>query len=178
MARVFSAVDIESQDLLRELETVRNNIDLGFNPVPVEKMHVTLQFFEDLDEEEVGEVRGALRDVSIEPFTASVEGTGAFPSEDYIRVVWAGIEDGRFRELYSQAADHGVEEDSDHDFTPHITLMRVRDLSRTRKRKLQKQLDEYGDHLYGELKVNSVKLLESRFVDGTTEYRTIEEVEL
>ncbi len=173
MARVFTAVDVKGEKLLDELVRVRDTLDLGFNPVSRENMHITLQFFKDAGEEEIEEIKGALRKVDAGAFEAEIEGVGAFPSHDYIRVVWAGAGNGRFHELYSQASDHGVSADSNNDFSPHVTLMRVKTLSGNKKRKLKKALDEFSDHPFGMIEVGEVKLYESRLGASGPEYSVL-----
>ncbi|MFB6147279.1 MAG: RNA 2',3'-cyclic phosphodiesterase, partial [Candidatus Nanohaloarchaea archaeon] len=103
MARVFSAIDVEDENLLQELAEVRDRLDLGFSTVPGEKMHITLQFFEDIDEDEIEEVKRAMDRIEIDPFEVELKGIGCFPSRDYIRVVWAGLEnDRKVQEVYRQ----------------------------------------------------------------------------
>ncbi|MFB6292242.1 MAG: RNA 2',3'-cyclic phosphodiesterase [Candidatus Nanohaloarchaea archaeon] len=178
MARVFSAVDIEDESLLKELEQVRDALDLGFNPVNRSKMHVTLEFFEDIGQEEIDRLKKAMGSIELEPFKADIKGVGVFPDRDYIRVVWAGMESRDIYELYDQVSRHGVEPSNDHDFTPHVTLMRVKNLSPQKKRKVQKSLREFQDHFFGTLEVDSVKLFESRLTGKGSEYQMLHEEKL
>ncbi len=178
MARVFSAVDVEQTELLEELERVRDRLDLGFNPVETGRMHITLQFFKDVDRKEIESLEEAMEDLSSESFEAEVKGVGAFPSREYIRVVWAGVENEKLKRLYSQVSDHEVEEDSDNEFSPHITMMRVRDISPGKKGKLQKTMEEFEDHVFGRLKVDRVKLFESSLGPKGPEYSVLHEKEL
>lgn len=177
MARVFSAVDIEDEKLLDQLEEMREILDLGFKPVSKEKMHVTLEFFKDIDREEIKKVKQAMDRIDVESFTVDVKGLGAFPSEDYIRVVWAGVEDGRLHDLYRQVSKHKVEADNNHEFRPHITLTRVENPSRDQKKKLKRTIREFSQHEFGKLEVNSVKLFESH-LDGKSTYRQLHKKEL
>lgn len=177
MARVFSAVDIEDEKLLDRLEEIRETLNLGFNPVEREKMHITLEFFEDINEDEIELVKQAIDNIELDSFTANVKDVGVFPSEDYIRVVWAGVESDKFQELYTQVSDHEVESDNDHEFTPHITLMRVRSPSREQKKKLKRTIREFDNHEFGKLEVNEVKLFES-YLNGETKYKEIHKKEL
>lgn len=178
MARVFSAVDVEDKELLEELKDVRDRMDLSFKPVETEKMHITLQFFQDIDEEEVEDVKEAMNNISKEPFTAEVNGVDVFPSRDYIRVVWAGVEKNNLSQIYSQVSDHDVDTENNHDFTPHITLMRVENLTEEEKRKLQKMLDEFEDHYFGELNVDKIRLYRSDLGPKGANYRKLHEKKL
>lgn len=179
MARVFSAVDIQDDKVLDELERVRDQLDLGFNPVKQEKMHVTLQFFEDIDREEIRKLKQAMEDIETERFNAKTKGIGAFPSRDHIRVLWAGFEDEKnFHRLYSEASDHDVESSNDHAFKPHITLARVKNVSPQRKRKLRKMLEEFQEHRFGELTVNEFTLFESSLGPNGSNYKELKTVKL
>lgn len=178
MARVFSAVDIENSEVLDELEHVRDSIDLGFNTVPAGKMHVTLQFFEEVDSRQIEEIKEAMDEVSVRPFNAEIAGLGAFPSRDYIRVVWAGAEAKELHQLYREVSSHSIDSNNDHDFTPHITLARVKNISPQKKKKLQKSLEEYSNHDFGTVKVDKVRLFESKLTGQGSKYELIHEAEL
>lgn len=173
MARVFSAVDITSEELLDQLESTRDLLDLGFKPVPGEKMHITLEFFEDINREEVDALKHAMNQISLDDFKLEVRGVGAFPSKDYIRVVWAGAENRKMHQLYSEVSDHSVESSNNHDFAPHITLMRVENVSKGDKRKLRKALDEHQEHRFGEATVDAVKLFESKLTGNGSNYNEL-----
>jgi 2'-5' RNA ligase len=168
MARVFSAVDIEDKKLLNRLEDIRETLNLGFNPVEKEKMHITLEFFEDIDEEEIQKVKKAIDKVDLRCFNANVKDIGVFPSEDYIRVVWAGLESAKFKELYNQVSNHSVKSSNKYDFKPHITLLRVKSPSKEQKKKLKRTIREFNNQEFGKLSINNIKLFESHLNSKNT----------
>lgn len=178
MPQYFSAIDIEDPEILEELERIRDRIDLGFNTVSGDKMHITLQFFKGLDREQLEEVESTMEAVSAPPFTLDIKNLGAFPSNDYIRVIWAGAESDNIQQLYRQVSDHSIESDNNHDFQPHVTLARVKSLSPSKKKKLQKSLKEFEDHYFGTMEVSSVKLFESRLTGKGSRYKLIKEKQL
>ncbi len=178
MARAFTAVDVTGKKLLDELLRVQDTLDLGFNAVPGENMHITLQFFKDIEGDDIELVKQAVEDIDMEAFEADIKGVGAFPSRDYIRVVWAGAENGGFQKLYTRASDHHVPGDSNNEFSPHVTLMRVKNLSGKKKRKLQKALDEFRDHRFGVMTVDKVKLYKSELGPSGPEYSVLYSKEL
>lgn len=178
MARIFSAIDIEDEEVLQKLRQVRDTLDLGFKPVKEEKMHITLQFFKDLNEEEVEEVREGLENIDTEAFTAKISELGAFPSEDYIRVIWAGAEHPKIYGIQEKASKHGVESDDNHEFMPHVTLLRVENMSGKEKKKVQKTIDEYRNTEIGEIEVDKVKLFKSELTPEGTEYTKLAEKKL
>lgn len=171
MLRAFSAVEIADEEVLDELEQVQEAMDLGFSTVDRGRMHVTFQFFEELAEDEIEEVKRSMDSVDFGSFQVKLKGVGAFPSREYIRVVWAGFEKERkLRRLKEQLSEHGVEEDNGNRFKPHVTLIRVRDVSGEKKRKLQRMLNDYSEHLFGEVEVERVKLMESKRTPHGTRY--------
>jgi 2'-5' RNA ligase len=176
--RAFTAVDIQDREVLLELEKIRDELDHGFNKVPTEKMHITLQFFRDVGEEEAEQIIDAMKDTDTEPFSLKLRGVGVFPSKDHIRVVWAGAESDEIHGLKQQVSEHEVEPDNNHDFHPHITLARVDSISRTEKQDFRKKLEELEDREIGKLEVDSVKLFESVQTGNGTEYRELEEIKL
>ncbi|WP_414837724.1 RNA 2',3'-cyclic phosphodiesterase [Candidatus Nanosalina sp. VS9-1] len=178
MARVFSAVDIEDEDVLDQLEKTQERLNLGFNTVPREKMHITLEFFEDVNEKQIDKIKRSIRNIQIDSFQASINGVGAFPSEDYMRVVWAGLKAPEIFRLKKQVSTHGVTSQDQNSFTPHITLLRVQDINPKRKRKLQKHIDEYREHSIADFEVNKVKLFESVLTENGSKYRILEEKKL
>ena len=178
MARVFSAIDIEDDKVLRKLKNIRDTLDLDFSPVKPEKMHVTLEFFEDIDQDEIKKIKKAVSNIDLDSFEIKLQGLGAFPSEDFIRVVWAGVESSKIFELQKQAGLHNISTDNKHEFKPHITLIRVDNISQGKKKKLKSMIEEHKDEDFGTVKVDKVKLFESRITGKGSNYRKISEHKL
>ncbi len=176
--RAFTAVDIEDREILLKLQELQDELDFGFNLVEPEKMHITLEFFQDIDEEAAEEIIQAMKQVEIDPFTLEVEGAGVFPSKDYIRVVWTGVESEEVFSLKKQVSQHSIESDNDHDFHPHVTLARVKRISRMHKKDFREKLEELEGEEIGTLEVDSIKLFESVRTGNGTEYRLLEEEKL
>jgi len=63
----------------------------GIRRTVPENVHITLKFLGDVDETRVPELTDALEtavdEAGVDPFTAEFGGLGAFPSEEYIRVI-------------------------------------------------------------------------------------------
>lgn len=176
--RVFTAVDIEDDKVLDELEELQQELDYGFNKVKPGKMHLTLQFFKNVDQEELEEIKSGLYNIEVEPFKMKIKGAGVFPSKDYVRVVWAGVESEEVFELKNQVSDHSVEEDNGHDFHPHITLARVKNIGRRDKKDFRRKLEKLEGKEIAEAAVDSVKLFESRHTGSDTVYNVLEERKL
>lgn len=178
MVRAFTAIDIEDEEVLEELERIQKQIDLGFSLTDTSQMHITLRFFEDASEEDLDKIAGALRNVEKQPFKLEIRGLGAFPSEDYIRVVWAGAENESIHRLYRETGTHNVSPDTENSFKPHVTLARVEDISKEKKKKLQRTLKEFEDHSFGEIEVNGLKLYRSDLKPSGASYTELASVDL
>lgn len=178
MARVFSAVNITDPEILDRLEKLRNTLDFGFKPVKPSKMHLTLQFFSNINEAEIQKVKNAMDSIELNSFNVKIKGVGAFPSKDYIRVLWVGAEAEELYRLKEQVSNHSIPENNDHDFHPHITLLRVEDISREEKNKLRRVLKDFEGEELGEIEVNSVNLFETVLGPKGSEYKKIYESEL
>lgn len=179
-----------SVDLPRELEGRIKNIqdrlresEADVNYVDPEKVHITLKFLGDgVSQNQVPVIENRLKDVlgGFGSFDASIEGVGVFPSLDYIRVIWLGVERGenRFEQLFNlierEMTEIGFEEE--HDFTPHATLGRVK--SGRNKDKLIGVLKNIEERYVGEISVDEIRLKKSELKPEGPEYTTLSEVEL
>lgn len=176
--RVFTAIKVEDEAVTEELCRIRDRLNIGFKPVKKSKMHITLEFFKNLEEEKLKGLENHLKTINKQKFELRIKNIGCFPSKDYIRVVWAGAENPEIFELYEKISDHSINPDNTHPFQPHITLFRVSDISKTQKKKLQKQIEEYKEHKFGKITVNNFKLYESITHKNGTTYKELETYKL
>lgn len=113
-------------------------------------------------------------------FTTTFEGVGAFPSAEYIRVIWLGVGRGAselialHRRIEAETTALGYDA-TDHDFTPHVTLARMDDA--TSKGSVQSFL-ETTDPEIGPLRVEDLRLTESTLTTEGPEYRTVARIEI
>jgi len=122
----------------------------------------------------------AVAAAAVGPFKLTLDGVGAFPSPEYIRVVWLGVGRGaseltalhRRIEAGTTALGYGEER---HEFTPHVTLARMENAAA--KADVQRFLRETDPEI-GPLRVEELRLTESVLTDDGPEYRTVERFEL
>lgn len=99
--------------------------------VEKENLHITLKFFGEVANHK--ELIAALNKASddFKPFDISLEGVGAFPSPERVRVIWVGIKSGYnkiqriFERIEEETEKIGFEKEK-REFTPHITIGRVK----------------------------------------------------
>lgn len=124
--RLFIAIDFnELKDYFAHLQNLLpKNAKLSYTKA----FHLTLKFLGEVQPNNADGIINILKNVKFRNFHVFLDGVGIFPSENYIRVVWVGLEpedkilelqrniDGSLRALFKK----------ERDFKAHITLARVK----------------------------------------------------
>ncbi|MFB6178973.1 MAG: RNA 2',3'-cyclic phosphodiesterase [Halorientalis sp.] len=182
--RLFVSIDLDGLDqAVAEIQDLFADAP-GLNLTDPSQAHVTMQFLGDTPGHRVADVAEALDaavdEAGVDPFTAEFGGLGVFPSLEYISVVWLGVRDGSDEMTRLQAAIEprlvalGFDE-SDNDFTPHVTLARMEHAG---GKELVQQIVREEDPTAGILDVDEVRLTESTLTDEGPEYTTLKRFEL
>jgi 2'-5' RNA ligase len=179
-SRLFVSVDLDGlADAVRRVQEPLAGLP-GVDPVDPEGVHVTLKFLGDTPASRLGELSRALKSAvgvaGVEPFEASFEGYGVFPSLEYISVVWAGVGEGgpeltRLGEAVERETTAIGFDAEDHSFTPHATLARVRD---ARSKRAVRELVGNETPTLGRLRVEEIRLTESSLTPDGPVYGTVE----
>lgn len=175
--RAFIAVEI-SDELKDRIEKIKKEVEgEGIKPVEKENMHITLHFLGEIDESRKDEVIEAMDKVKIKKFELNCQGAGAFPSMNYIRVIWIGVGADELRELHKQLGDalkgsgFKIEE-----YSPHLTIARVKFIKD--KEKLATFIKNYSELEFGKCLVDKVILKKSALTPSGPIYENIHEVKL
>lgn len=182
--RLFVSADLDG--LETEISAVQELVTdaSGVRLTDPENVHVTLKFLGDVDEGRVPNLVETLEEAvdaaAVEPFRAEFSGLGAFPSEEYIRVLWVGVREGssELMRLHEEIEERTVElgfDSEDHEFTPHATIARMDHAGG--KEQVQRALRE-TDPTVGTRSIEEVRLTESVLGDDGPEYTTLERFEL
>ncbi|MBX0324147.1 RNA 2',3'-cyclic phosphodiesterase [Halomicroarcula sp. F13] len=184
--RLFVSVDLDGlEDAVRDVQA-RFEGASGLRFTDPAQAHVTLKFLGDTDPNRLDdltvELERAVADSGITPFEARFGGLGAFPSLDYISVVWVGVREGHgdaeLTALHEAVEDRTVAmgfDPEDHEFTPHATVARM-DHAGGKERVQRVVEDEDPD--VGRLQVEEIRLTESVLRDDGPEYSTVSSVTL
>lgn len=178
--RLFVSVDLPD-DLADAIESLQDELReaSGLRFTDPEQAHITLKFLGDVDEDRLFEIEDAIEtaveETGIAPFSARFSGLGAFPSEDYISVVWFGVEQGgdELTHLHEAVEDRTTAigfEPEDHRFTPHVTVARMDHAGG--KDHVQEVLREQ-DPTIGEMNVDELRLTESNLGSDGPTYSTV-----
>ena len=180
--RGFIAIDINvTPNILNLLKDITNsNADVKL--VEPQNIHITLKFLGDVQEDNIDEIEQIMKDSvkEIEPFTLKLSGTGVFPNQNYIRIVWIGIKDADIMETISRSIDERLSQlgfkREKRGFSAHLTIGRVK--TAKNKQLLLKAIERYKDFEFSTQEVNSIKLKKSDLTSKGPIYTTLREVKL
>ena len=186
--RLFIAVDIS--DEAREAATEYVHRFKNDWPDPririswtrPQNLHLTLKFLGDVEEERLAELTDAIHiaAASVSNFQIEISGTGVFQSERKPKVLWIGVVDSggnlksAAREIEKNCAEIGFAKD-ERDFSPHLTIGRVRDPRSARELAGAHIRHEFGPVLFD---VGRIVLYESELATGGSVYTPLIQVEL
>jgi len=184
--RLFVSVDLA--ELSEELAAIQSPLcDLpGVRLIDPKDAHLTLKFLgdgpdggHDLDALETA-LCAAVADADCSPFDATFAGLGVFPSVEYIRVVWLGVDTGGEEVIRLHEAVEGRMtalgyEPERHAFTPHVTLARVDNAAA--KEDVQRYVEAH-DPTAGTLRIDDIRLTKSTLTPDGSVYETVSTFEL
>ena len=165
--RVFVALEVPDRDVLDSLvsfqrELVATGADL--KPVEKENLHFTVKFLGEISEAQAREAGERLKKLRLARATVDLQGVGAFPNASRPGVVWAGVprsHEPRVVPIAEEAINalHGIGEEDNRPFTPHVTLARVR--SERRRPELVALLRSNAERRFGEVTLTEMRLKSS-----------------
>jgi 2'-5' RNA ligase len=126
--RAFIAVDLP-EEVKEELLRVQQELPgAGIRAVRKNQMHLTMKFLGEITPAKADVVKAALRKIRFKPFKTCLVGVRVFPSENYVRVVWVGLEPEEEITALQKKIDCALEKDflKDKKFKAHLTLARVK----------------------------------------------------
>lgn len=180
--RGFIAIDIDVFPKLVQFENEIRNSGANVKLVEPENIHITIKFLGDTDEGLVERIEEIIKDAAggLDPFEIKLKGAGVFPNNNYIKVMWIGIENGErigkiANKIDEKISELGFEKEKRR-FSAHLTIARVK--SAKNKEKLLQLIEKYGEIEFGTLMVNTIKLKKSELTSKGPIYTTLKEVKL
>lgn len=177
MKRLFVGVPL-SEELRVKLAVLLDELQQSgavLNLVRAEQLHFTLKFLGDVKEQQIPEVAAVLRAVAalFQPFSVSLQNVGAFPSVDYMRAIWVGVENGFLIDVMKRIDERLRSVHlNEHDEKPHVTLARVK--SAKNKEQLQEFVQKYQHASFGGMQVQEIVLFESTLTPQGAEHSVVE----
>ncbi len=159
--RLFIAIDFN--ELKEDMIKLQGNTDESLAKLKkTATFHLTLKFLGQVSEDKVESIKEKLKEVKFEPFSLVLDKIGVFPSENYIRVIWAGVKPKNEIVELQKKIEKVLEEfdfKKDFKFHPHITLARVKFVND--KEKFVKNLEEI------KVKEKKIEVKDFRLVKST-----------
>lgn len=124
--RLFIAIDFNNlKDCFIHLQSLLpKNAKLSYTKA----FHLTLKFLGEVQPNNADGIINILKNIKFRHFHVFLDSIGVFPSENYIRVVWVGLEpEDKILEL-QRSIDESLKDlfKKERDFKAHITLARVK----------------------------------------------------
>lgn len=167
--RLFIAICLPP-NIKGAISNIQKMIDLSsLNPkwIDAKNCHITLKFLGEVEKGGVLKIINICKDVAskYKPFTISFGFLGAFPKENYPRVVFIGLKDGydNIKNIANSFEDEffkiGFEKEK-RPFSPHLTIARITYPQKTSSLSpyLSKKLIPY------EMEVKEIFLIESKLM--------------
>jgi 2'-5' RNA ligase len=186
--RLFFAIDLP-EELHERFAALQDDLAAadGLDFTDPTQAHLTMKFLgETAPADEASDDEPTVDDAEIagaaavdaadrSPFEVEVGGLGAFPSEEYISVVWTGVRDGAAdlealaAALETETTERGFDA-ADNAFSPHVTLARMND---ARGKDLVQDRLRNTDPTIGRFTAEELKLKRSVLGDGGADHETI-----
>jgi len=163
--RGFIAIEINATPSILEFEKELKKTGADIKLVEPQNIHITLKFLGDIEETLIDEIEQIMKDAvkEIKPFTMKLNGTGVFPNNNYVRVIWIGIKEAQIIETIVKTIDEHLSKlgfkKEKRGFSPHLTIGRVK--SAKNKQRLLETIGKYTNVEFSIQEVNSIKLMKS-----------------
>ncbi|HLC97858.1 MAG TPA: RNA 2',3'-cyclic phosphodiesterase [Candidatus Nanoarchaeia archaeon] len=175
--RLFVGVPLSpevKQAIAEQLLTLLQQSGADLHLVTAEQLHFTLKFLGEVDESQIERVKEILREVaaSRQPFLVRLQNVGVFPSPEYMRVIWVGVENGDLPVLMKELDEQlGFICKNEQEEKPHVTLARVK--SKKNKEQLQQFVTKFQQMAFGEMRVTELVLYESTLTTEGARYEVV-----
>lgn len=153
---MFVAIQIP-EELKERISRIQQELPGGrMKLVEGNALHITLKFLGNVDEEDLEEVKSRLGSVQFKKFQIPVKSAGVFPNEKYVRVIWIDCECEELIRLAKQVETAIAGMFKHEQFTPHITIAKVRE-----KIEILPFLDKHKNDNLGKFECDSFYLYRS-----------------
>jgi len=180
--RGFIAVEIKTtpEIIAFEKELTKTNADIKL--VEPENIHITLKFLGDTDEQKIDAIEQAIKESveGIPPFSITLKGTGVFPNQHYMKVLWIGMTETGSLETIARILDEKLSalgfKKENREFSPHLTIGRIR--TARNKEQLIKIIGQYTAKEFMTQQVETITLKKSDLTPKGPLYTTLRTVHL
>ena len=175
--RVFVAVEISNNKILKNIQTFQKDVQIDAKPTKIDQIHFTLEFLGEIDQVKCEQVKDIIKKISFSSFDISLKGVEGFPNLKNPRVIWIGIDDNGAEKLITLANGIGIKLktlgfENDKKFIPHLTIFRVK----KKINDISVIMKEYETAEFGTQTVSKIKVKRSVLSPKGPEYSDLLEV--
>ena len=168
--RLFIAINLPSnvKDYLFDLYKKINSSNVKVNWTHKKNLHMTMKFIGEVEDFKVNEIKDRLNHIEYKKFSLNLETIGFFPNNDFIRIIWIGVNpEEKVIELQKKIDSSLLDLISkDQRFDAHLTIGRVKNI-KNREEFIKKIKDTKLEKI--QFEVNEFKLMKSTLSkDGPT----------
>lgn len=181
MKRIFTAVDLSEaarnqvSGYIENLRRAHRSLRVGWEKT--EKLHLTLNFFGDVNEMRLQQINSAAAAAArlFKPFALQISGTEVFPSPRKPRVLWLGIKEAensltQMQTILEKKCEQAGFAFEKRDFKPHLTIGRLREPARS----LQLTREHLARNIEsGAFQVSEIVVYESRITATGSIYKVV-----
>ena len=175
--RCFIAIDLPDEiksKLFHDFDNLKKRrLFLGKN-TEKNSLHLTMKFLGDLTEEEIKKTEIALRKIKFQKFSCSLGKPGFFGDGNRINVIWIELLSDKLILLEKEISE-AVNENYGKEFTPHITLSRMKRVFN--KKKLAEAIKNFNFKSPG-FEVKEFLFMKSELTSDGPKYKIIEKFPL
>ena len=176
LIRSFIAIELPTtvkQELTTLEDLLKKRCPQVVRWVDPQNIHVTLKFLGDVDSDRVDEINMAIDEATqgMSPFHLELKDLGVFPNLNKVNIIWVDTKGDLDKLTYLQKQIESNMEQlgfarEDRDFTPHLTIGRVRDyVSPDDRKKIGQVLSQTAFASAQVITVNSVNLMKSQLTN-------------
>ncbi len=180
--RGFISIDIQPTQLIYEFEQKIRQSNADVKLVDPEILHITLKFLGDVAIEDQETIYHSIKEaiVAFQPFKISLHGTGVFPNQNYIKVIWIGIDGSEPIKKLAEVINKKLETLGfpleKKEFLPHLTIGRMR--TTKNKQQLLSIIDQYATTLFGVQEISTITFKKSDLTPYGPRYTTLHSLQL
>lgn len=180
--RGFIAIEIQAVPPIIDFEKAIIKTGADVKLVEPKNIHLTLKFLGETDENQIDTIEQIIKKsvTNIPPFPLMLKGTGVFPNEKYLKVIWIGIISGDNLEKIANSLDEklvtlGFKKEQ-RSYSAHLTIGRVR--TAKNKEQLLTVIKNHNEKEFLQQEIRSVTLKKSELTPTGPIYTTLREIPL
>lgn len=181
--RLFIALGIPAEvkeRIFEALSELKSAVGEGVRWTTPEQFHLTLRFLGSVESAQVEALASALGSVcaGFKPLSLRAERIGFFPRPRSPRVVWVGVTDADnelpgLQQAVQAASDAFTKEKPETRFTGHVTLGRVKELTRFHAELLAREAERMHQAVFGTWQAREVELVRSQLSPHGSRYSVL-----